>query len=102
MTEKTLQGLVERCARLFSWRAYHTYDSRRSAPGFPDLILIRGERLVAVELKSERGRVTEAQLAWLMDLKRAGVEAFVWRPSDWLSGEVERVLRPAAPGKGAP
>ena len=31
----------------------------RNDPGWPDLFLLRDERLVVAELKSERGRVTE-------------------------------------------
>jgi len=53
-------------------------------PGFPDLVLVRAGRLVVVELKSESGRVTSAQLAWLSDLSSVpGLEIFLWRPSDW-------------------
>jgi hypothetical protein len=100
MTEAQLQNCVRDCAQLFGWRYFHGWISIRSAKGFPDIIACRGSRLLAIELKSERGRVTEAQLAWLMDLKRAGVETHILRPSDWFSGRVEEILRPDAPGEG--
>lgn len=99
MTEAQLQNCVRDCADLFGWRYYHPWMSVKSAKGYPDCTLVRGDRLVFAELKSERGQVTEAQLAWLLDLKRAGAETYVWRPSDWLSGEIEAALRPDAPGR---
>lgn len=70
-------------ARTFGWAAYHPYLSVRSAPGWPDLALVRPPRLVLAELKSERGKVSVHQQHWL-DLLGAcdGVEVYVWRPSD--------------------
>ena len=44
-------------ARTLGWRVYHTYDSRRSQPGFPDLVLVR-ERILFLELKSETGKLS--------------------------------------------
>ncbi len=82
MTERQFQGGVEQLLRLYGWRYYHTHDSRRSSAGFPDLCAVRGSRLVFIELKTETGRVSDEQKAWLADLENAGVEAYVWRPSD--------------------
>lgn len=93
MTEKELQQAVVDLARLLGWRVYHTYDSRRSTAGFPDLTLVRGSRLVFVELKAEKGRASIAQLTWLRDLSAAGADTYLWRPADWLSGHVEDALR---------
>jgi hypothetical protein len=91
------------------WRWYHTRDSRRSVPGFPDLVLVRPPRLLFVELKTERGKLTADQVAWLEDLEMVSatfvgrawdppadplpppVEVYVWRPSD--RPEIERILR---------
>jgi len=70
-------------AHLTGWLCYHTHDSRRSCPGFPDVILVRGTQLLAAELKSERGRVTPAQQGWIDALSRAGIEVHVWRPADF-------------------
>lgn len=93
MSEKALQGAVEQCARLLGYRVYHTYDSRRSEPGYPDLCMVRSGRLIYAELKAARGRVRPEQHAWLADLAAAGAETFLWRPEHWLSGEIERILR---------
>ena len=37
LNEKKFQSQVVRIAKVFGWLCYHTYDSRRSEPGFPDL-----------------------------------------------------------------
>lgn len=89
-TEKQWQATVVEYAKLRGWRTYHTWISLRSAPGFPDLVLVRRPRVVFAELKSERGALSEKQEAWLEDLRASGQNVFVWRPSDW--PEVERVL----------
>jgi len=64
---------------------YHTLRSRGSQSGFPDRVLIHGERVIFAELKREK-RVATAlsseQRRWLDGLARAGVEAYLWRPSD--------------------
>ncbi len=70
-------------ARLKGWRVYFTHTSKFSPAGFPDLVLVRGPRLMMRELKTERGVVTGAQADWLERLYAAGVDASVWRPSDW-------------------
>lgn len=71
-------------ARLLGWAVYRTWISIRSPAGFPDLILARpGRPLILAELKSDRGRLTPAQEAWLDLLKQVpGVEVYVWRPAD--------------------
>lgn len=80
MTEANFQYLIISYARSHGWRVYHTYDSRRSEPGFPDLVLVRREVLYR-ELKSEKGRLTAAQKAWGESLTKAGANYAVWRPS---------------------
>lgn len=90
--ERDWQRTVLDAARAFGWAAYHTHDSRRSAPGFPDLVLARPPRLLFVELKTETGRVAPAQQAWLDTLAACGAQVAVWRPSDWPL--VEAILRP--------
>ena len=67
------------------WRCYHTFDSRRSAPGFPDIIAVRGRRMLAIEVKTEAGKVTDEQLEWLRAFAEVpGVDAFILRPgNDW-------------------
>ncbi len=87
LTEKEWQSRVTDLATLHGWRWYHTHDSRRSPSGFPDLTLVRGNRLIFAELKSNTGRATTEQEAWLTALRQvshsAHVAAFLWRPADW-------------------
>ena len=51
--------------------------------GWPDLILIRVPRIIAAELKSARGKVSDEQAHVLAQLRLSGVEVHVWRPADW-------------------
>jgi hypothetical protein len=91
VSEKAFQQTVIDYARLKGWRVFHPYHMHRSSPGWPDLILVKGKRLLALELKSERGRLSPAQKEWLAAL--AGVQEVhtrVFRPSDW--GELEGLL----------
>ena len=93
MTEKELQTVVLSLAGVTGWLRYHTYDSRRSHPGFPDVVLVRDGEMLCVELKSEKGRVTPDQRTWLDAMGRVpGVQAHVWRPEDWFNGAIERAL----------
>lgn len=73
---------VRSLAKRNGWRTYHTYFSKRSEPGFPDLVLVR-LRVVWVELKTEEGRLEADQASWLDDLRLAGQEVYLWRPSNW-------------------
>lgn len=87
--EKELQDAVLSDARLLGWLAYHPYSSKRSVPGFPDLVLVR-ERVVWCELKSARGVVTEEQKRWHQALRAAGQEVYILTPREreWFTEEV--------------
>jgi hypothetical protein len=84
VSEESFQGAVIEYAALNGWLTYHTRDSRRSTPGYPDLTLVRGERLIFAELKTDKGVLRPEQRVWLEALETAGVEVHVWRPKDWL------------------
>jgi VRR-NUC domain-containing protein len=74
---------VRDVAYTFSWLRYHTWLSRHSPAGFPDEVLVRGDRLVFAELKSEKGKLSDEQERWLEALRGVpGVEVYVWRPAD--------------------
>jgi len=53
--------------------------------------LVRGTRIIAAELKSAKGVVSEAQADVLAALHLAGVETCIWRPSDW--DDIVEILR---------
>ena len=84
VTEAAWQQTVIEYAELTGWYVYHNPDSRRSTPGFPDLVLIRAPRVMFLELKRENGRVSPVQREVLAELEGCrGVDVHVARPSDW-------------------
>jgi len=96
MLEREFQAVVVEVAQLHGFElAYHTHDSRRSAPGFPDLVLVssRHGRVLFRELKTDTGRVSKDQVKWLTGLVAGGADAGVWRPADLVSGVVVAELR---------
>lgn len=108
MTEADLLAATIDLARLHGWRTIHVRPARTTqswrtpvqgdGKGFPDLLMVRGDRLLAVELKSSvDARLRPEQVAWLDALRRAGAETAVWYPNHW-PDEIQRVLvrRPAS------
>lgn len=106
MSEATLLSNVIELAERLGWRVAHfrpamnragkwsTAMSGTWAKGFPDLVCVhpaRG-RLLFCELKAHDGRLTPEQAAWQVWLENTRAEVVIWRPSDWLSGEVEKCL----------
>ena len=100
LTENEFQNAIITLAEDTGWLWYHTYDSRRSPAGFPDLVLVRDGYLILAELKTQRGEMTEEQEEWAHELRLVQkglnifvddvafsrprrVRYFVWRPSDW-------------------
>jgi hypothetical protein len=89
-TERDFQNVVRGFAALHGWHhIYHTYDSQRSDPGFPDLVMVRGDVVLFVELKTQKGKVRPEQESWgqaLVQVEGAAgkhVKYRIWRPSDW-------------------
>lgn len=115
MTEEQLQAAIIEAAVALGWLVYHTYDSRRSREGFPDLTLVDRRtyrpRLIFAELKAEAGLLSDAQLEWGAALQSVAaiaeqlvpdaaaspvpalVSYYVWRPADWRAGRVDEALR---------
>lgn len=80
-----IQASFEAHARALGWLVYHTYDPRRSEPGWPDAFCVRDGAAVAVELKTTTGRASRAQSRWIEELDLVpGITAFVAHcPRDW-------------------
>lgn len=106
MTEAQLQQAVIECARTLGWRVAHfrpalTEKGWRTpvegdGVGFPDLLMVHpsnGMAVYAIELKAEGKHPTVEQQLWLDHLESAGCFTDVWRPADWTSGRVEKLLR---------
>jgi hypothetical protein len=107
MQEKQLQDAVIDLARMYKWKVAHFRPARMKdggwrtplqgdASGFPDLVLVR-ERVVFVELKGPRGKLSETQVQWQHYLLDAGAEWYCWTPREWLDETIQRTLRPAPP-----
>jgi RecB family endonuclease NucS len=95
MKERELQENVITCARLMGYTLiYHTWSSVHSPGGFPDLVLCKpsDKRIIYIELKSEKGKLTASQVEWLEGLHACGQETYLFRPSDWLSGHIKDAL----------
>ena len=96
LSEGDFQKTIIEVAELHHWRIYHVANVRgrlrsETSKGFPDLVLAREGRLLFAELKLEGEDPTDEQEIWLALLRSAGLDVFVWRPSDWR--EIEEVLR---------
>ena len=108
MTERDWQRLVIDMATHNGWLVAHFRSALTptgwrtpvagDGAGFPDLVLVR-DRVLFVELKTDRGRVRPEQEWWGDALARAGAEYHVWRPRD--EGEVWRCLTTRPPGTTA-
>lgn len=83
ITEKAFQSTVIKALRVAGWTHYHTYNSIRSVKGFPDLIALheKKRRVLAIEVKTETGKLTPEQDAWLQLFSLCGIESEVLRPS---------------------
>lgn len=87
--EADWQRTVLDLAKMMGWRVAHFRSvlTRKGwqtpvaadGAGFPDLFLAR-DRLVAIELKTEKGKLSDAQKDWIRALLNAQVEVYVCRP----------------------
>lgn len=91
LTEKEFMAQVVQLAKLLGWLVYHTHDSRRSVAGFPDLMLLRGGRLLVIELKVGQNQPTAEQRTWLREFSKTGVFVAVWTPEQW--AEIQVILK---------
>lgn len=103
ISEREFTSLVIAAAQSLVWRVYHPrpalqQSGRWCTPvagdgvGYPDLTLVRDGKLLFIELKASKGRLSDDQRHWLAALGSVpGVTAAVARPSDW--AEVVRLLR---------
>ena len=81
LSEREFQAAVMTIAHQLKWLFYHTHDSIGSQAGFPDLVMVRGKRLIFAELKTEKGKLSMQQLEWTTGLTETAAEVYVWRPS---------------------
>lgn len=93
-TEAQLQALVIKHATALGFLVYHTHDSRRSEPGYPDLHLVHPTRGISMfrELKTQKGRTRPDQTKWIAALTATGTNVGIWRPRDWFDRTIENQL----------
>lgn len=97
MTEREFQKIVLDLFFRYGWKTAHFDASVRvvgkerrfvgdkGSAGFPDIVAARDTRVIFAELKSENGRVSGNQREWLDLLRLAGMEVYLWYPSDLVS-----------------
>jgi VRR-NUC domain len=103
MTEHEFQRQVTDLAEIYGWewahfrpaqtaRGWRTPVSGPLGAGFPDLVMVRARdrRLIFVELKRDKGKVSLEQGRVLATLASAIGGVYVWHPEDF--DEIQRVL----------
>lgn len=85
--QKTLVILLETLGwhvnHVFPLQTKHGWRTGTTAEGWPDLVALRRDQLVAIEVKSQRGKATDAQLVWLQRFALLPcARAWILRPSD--------------------
>ena len=77
MTEDELLAGITEAATFLGWRWYHVRRSDSISMGhmgFPDLVLARAGRVLFLELKTETGKASADQHAWLEALAGGNAE----------------------------
>lgn len=70
------------------WRTAVQGDGK----GFPDIVAVVGGRVIFRELKPEAGRLEPDQRRWRDVLLEHGQDWALWKPKQWLRGEIRAEL----------
>lgn len=100
ITEAEFTSQVLQYARLKGWRSAHFRPAmtkkgwrtpcQGDGKGFPDLLLLRDERIIAAELKrSKKEKLRPEQVLWIEAFEKT-IPTYVWTPEDWRA--IEEVL----------
>lgn len=90
--------IVYKVAQPLGWLHFHDYRSDKSTPGWPDLVLVRGGRLIFAELKAKPGlKPSHYQKIWMESLQETCAEVYLWDPT--MEGEIVEVLLDAEPNE---
>src|SRR5256885_11723762 len=77
VTERDFERGVLETLRLFGWRFTHFRPAKTEKgwrtplsgdAGFPDIVAVRSNRVIWIELKAEKGRLSDEQGHWLAPL----------------------------------
>lgn len=77
--EATIRRAVREFLAASQWFVFPVVQSALSYKGIPDLLAIRGGRCVAIEVKTQTGRLSPYQERFRDDWQRAGGEFVVAR-----------------------
>jgi len=84
ISEKEFQQQVIDLAKLRGYEfVYHTWSSKHSPTGFPDLIMLKGKKMIVAELKVGKNQLSAEQYFWLCAFGEITKNVFVWYPEDW-------------------
>lgn len=92
-SEKMFTSKVVNLLRWHGWLVYHPLPAQhrngswttptQGDSGWPDIAAVHPEHgFILAELKTITGRVSSKQAQWRDALIKAGVEMYIWRPSD--------------------
>lgn len=99
--KSSFENTVIQAAQFSDWRVAHFraiqgMNGRWRTPvaaqgkGFPDLVMVRDNRLIFAEIKGEKNQPEPEQKLWLNALEQTCAEVYLWRPQHW--GDVVKIL----------
>lgn len=96
----SLEAHLRRLLKDMGIWGFHPRNSVGSEKGWPDWVLLGPNGALFRELKSESGRLSVEQRHVGSMMMNAGLSWSTWRPSDLLSGVIERQLSGIAAVQG--
>jgi hypothetical protein len=93
MLERDIQESIRQTAQQFGWSSrashpkgffYHTWSSKKSEKGFPDIVMSDGTHLIIAEVKRNRpqGKVSDEQKNMLDVFASHIPHTYLWREDD--------------------
>ena len=94
ISEAEFKNVVISIAKRYGWLIHHDLPAQNGRgkwathiqgdAGFPDLLMVHpiSGKILAVELKAEKGKLSPLQKRWLMAFDVSATFNSVWKPSD--------------------
>ena len=81
MTEKQVQHAIKKVLQAFDFSVWDLSQPRatKQTPGLPDLIAVGHARVLFIEAKTAKGRVSDAQAMFGAEVAQNGGIWLVWR-----------------------
>lgn len=94
MTHAELQNNIVKAAKLCGFRCQYWWKSIHSPAGFPDLFMIKGQKIILAELKVGNDKLSPSQIEWKDILTQVKtIEYYEWHEEDWISGSILEILK---------